>query len=507
MKSPIAFLVLASTVCLPHFAFAQAEEPAADTAPTEVAPPEAAKGTQTSAEPEPAAEAPEPASEAPEPLAKPEPAGKREPSTESERVGEAEAPPENSFQFYAMVVPFVEYVDIGGATSPDTMEADDHMIGNAYSGIEGQPRMRMTAGTSHFGFRGGLTLAPQLKVIAQFETALAVDGNPNPWAADIPNRDTYAGFSGDVWGTLVAGLLDTPYKWSTLTTINPIRAGYVADFLPIMHTPGFGATALNATQGPQSNQQSNAAFFRREGNSIQYWSPKVLTDLTGLTLRLGYVMNENRASGQEALSPSTNPYIVSGAASFDMWGLRLRYAFELHNDFFGIGASGVPTGPTFEIPKSKDTGHAGLVQYTLAISPDIKTRVAGVYEILSYKDDTDIVGQVDEYSRPAYYGILHQQLHAHHVWGAYGQAGAGECHRVGETCSTGGLGATLIEAGYMYAVSPNFNVHVIGYRLANNRAANYVTSPALPRTALAPGADTTGVGVGFYYAFDADLLN
>lgn len=176
----------------------------------------------------------------------------------------------------------------------------------------------MTAGTSHFGFRGSYAIDPEFKVIAQFETALAIDGNPNPWAADVPNRNTYAGLSGDTWGAVVFGILDTPCKWMPLTTLNPIKAGYVADYMPVIGTPGFGATAVNATQGPQSNQQSNAAFHRRESNSIQYWSPKPLADLTGLTVHLAYMTNEYRASGQEGLSPSTNPYLVSGAVAWEM---------------------------------------------------------------------------------------------------------------------------------------------------------------------------------------------
>jgi hypothetical protein len=46
----------------------------------------------------------------------------------------------------------------------------------------------------------------------------------------------------------------------------------------------------------------------------------------------------------------------------------------------------------------------------------------------------------------------------------------------------------------------------MGYRLINERSALYVTAPALPREGLSPGVDTTAVGLGFYYAFGANLL-
>ena len=46
----------------------------------------------------------------------------------------------------------------------------------------------------------------------------------------------------------------------------------------------------------------------------------------------------------------------------------------------------------------------------------------------------------------------------------------------------------------------------MGYRLTNERSGLYVTTPALPREGISPGLNTTGVGLGFNWAFSADLL-
>ena len=58
----------------------------------------------------------------------------------------------------------------------------------------------------------------------------------------------------------------------------------------------------------------------------------------------------------------------------------------------------------------------------------------------------------------------------------------------------------------MYEFTDKIQAFLMGYRLINDRSGLYVTAPALPREGLSPGLDTTGVGVGLYYAFGADLL-
>jgi hypothetical protein len=416
------------------------------------------------------------------------------------------APKIATVELYANLMPFVEYVRAAGPTPANFAESPDH-IGIAvanYNGVAPAPRVRMLSGTSHFGVRGSLALVEQLRIVGQIETAIPLDGDPNPWESDIPNRNSFLGLTGD-WGTLAFGRLDTPYKWSTLTTVNPIKGGYVADYTPVIGTPGFLATAINSVpRWVAGNAVSNTAFDRREANSIQYWSPI----LWGFYARFSYTTNEHRPN-DDAESVRSNPYIVSMAAGFDFQGLRLRYAWENHHDYFGLGyiynlLSGAPDPET---RTANDYGNKGVAQYTLSITPHVKTRVAGIFEYLKYTAEATIPGDINRYERPAFYALVEQTLWKHHVWGAYGRAYSGKCGRVGgASCSTAHVGAQWVMGGYMFQFTENVQAYLMGYRLINERSALYVTTPALQREGLSPGVDTTGMGLGFYYAFGADLL-
>src|SRR5438105_92446 len=87
--------------------------------------------------------------------------------------------------------------------------------------------------------------------------ATAGDGNgPNTWAS----RNSHIGFTGG-WGTLIWGIWDTPWKWATLVTINPIKGSFAPDYTAILSTPGFGVPAVNTTSLLQGGV-TNAAFYR-----------------------------------------------------------------------------------------------------------------------------------------------------------------------------------------------------------------------------------------------------
>jgi predicted porin len=534
MKSTLALLALVSTVALGRSAMAQGTDP--PKAP-EAAAPEAAAAPGPEATPEPETE-----ETAPPP--------KTVPAPEPPKVPEPVKPPEGkkggpSVELYALAMPFAEYVNVSGPTPRDYDPDGDGLpgppghIGTSqvnYTGIDAPARLRMTAGTSHFGIRGGMPLHPEFKVIAQLETAFPLDGNPNPWEAAVPNRNSFLGITGETWGTVVFGLLDSPYKWLALTTVNPIKAGYVADYQSLIGTPGFVVTGINSAQSFTGSGPSSTAFDRRDPNSVQYWSPTVV----GLYARASYSFNENRQSAESGAmvtpenpeglySTETSPYIISVAAGFDldkvvkdcgMCGLRLRYAWENHHDYFGLSYLSLQEAPSVDVRSADDTGNRGIAQYTAKYGGDFATRIVGIYEHLKYelkdihRDDIDVVaGQVNMYERTAYYVLLEQTLYKHHIWGAYGKASPGSCTRNLNAdnsvapCSTDYLGAEYLMGGYMYAFSEKLHAFVMAYRLANERSALYVTTPALAREGLAPGYDQFGVGIGFYYAFSAELLH
>jgi hypothetical protein len=414
--------------------------------------------------------------------------------------------PKVTAEFYGTLLPFTEYVNSSGATRVGYAGKASQVPAAAYTGVNDPGRLRMTAGTSGVGFKGSLEIVENLKLIWQVENAVPIDGNgpPNTFAS----RNSHVGFTGD-WGTIFFGIWDTPWK-QALLPVSPIAGGYVADYSPIISTPGFGVGALNTAQGWAPASGSNAAFYRREVNSIQYWSPT----LAGFSARLSFTINEGRNTGN-AFTPRTNPYLVSGNVGWDGAGLKVRYAYEMHHDFFGMAQlggtpwqtaapmAGAPT-PT-PVKTSTDQGHQLTAIYTLKASPVLQTRFAASGEFLQYKQDDTNAGAIEQFARPAFYGLVEQAFGPHHVWGAYGMALEGSCKREGgAACSTSGLGAMFATLGYLFAFNERSNIHVIGYRVFNDVSARYVTFPAL--SPMAPGADTMGVGIGFIHAFKVGLL-
>jgi porin-like protein len=398
--------------------------------------------------------------------------------------------------FYGTLLPALEYVGTSGATDAGTASNANQVA--AYSGRNEPYRFRMTAGTSNIGFNGSVGVVPDwLTLVWQIESGAQVDGEAV--ANTIASRNSRVGVSG-AWGTLFFGVWDTPYKWATLPIVNPIPAGYVADYNTIMNTPGFGVGALNTGLG-RVNTSSDAAFYRRESDSVQYWSP----NLWGFSARVAYVIDEGRTSATDTTA-AIEPQIFSGSLSYDHGALKLRYAAELHKDYFGLAFLGGTPGATPSNSSSLDYGQTAAAAYTFEYS-DFSTRLVGIFDYLFYSTDDTVVGGVDEYQRPAAYALIDQGIFDHHVWLAYGKAWAGSCSLVGdEDCSTGDLGAQFFSLGYVYHVTDRIDAFAFYYRLVNERSASYTPFPPAPPVPAA-GADVQSVGLGILYRFNVSLVD
>jgi len=397
-------------------------------------------------------------------------------------------------EIYGTLAPFVEYGSTFGASRPGTVGATQV---TAYSGLRAPPRGVVDVGTSNLGFRGGLELTDAVAVLWQVESGVQLDGTQV--ANTIASRNTQAGLTGP-WGTVFVGSWDTPFKWAALSTVNPMRAGYISDYNTLLSGPGFGISTV-VTQPGRVNAAADASFERRQGNSLQYWSPAY----NGLSARLAYSTDEGRTPST-AMAPSIRPSIFSGSLAFDRGPLKLRYAFEAHFDYFGLSQQGGSMAPTNTNRSSTDLGHRIVASYT-HLEKGFDTRVTGVFEYLSYKnDDTTSATAVNKHARAAYYGVLDQTLLGkHHIWGTFGQALDGSCSVVGgTTCSTDGLGATLGSLGYFYRFSKDTDVYAVGYRLINKASASYSTFPPLGGPA-APGADVQAFGIGMVHQFSATI--
>lgn len=427
-------------------------------------------------------------------------------------------------EFYGTLLPFFENVGTTGATNPIGFATQTDLLSTgAHTGINHQRRWRMTSGTSNLGFRGTFPIAgDDFGLIWQVESPAPIDGEgPSNWAA----RNSHVGFTG-FWGSLVYGNWDTPMRWVSVTSVNPIRGGYTGDLTAIIGTPGHSFPAWNADQLYRAAYQipvNPVGFFRHEANSVQYWSPTI----AGFSLRLMYAANEHRTAGTPGTEQPLNPYVVSGSVGFDWEWLRIRYSAELHKDLFGtaiVGGAGPALDPlpdgSLQGRSSTDVGHLGLISITLNRETDYETRLVGVGDYLSYHTDLapGALGIVNEFSRPAFYVLAQQSFGHHDIWLSYGQAMEGKCaYSGGQACATIGLGAQYPSAGYMYSFTDSASIYGLAYYVINDVSARYTpfpmlesrrnSTPGLPNIAeTSAGSDTFGVGIGFVYNFNVKLL-
>ncbi|APV50778.1 hypothetical protein BWI17_14440 [Betaproteobacteria bacterium GR16-43] len=386
---------------------------------------------------------------------------------------------------YGLVFQFAENTKTSGATSPAPAAGERPSMRNAYTGVNDPSRNRISAGTSNLGFRGSEDLGGDVKLVFQLESGFSVDGSPGPgWSG----RNSNVGLS-SAWGTLSLGQWDTPYKTVALP-VNPIRVGYQADYTPIMGNPGFG-TPATTTQQTRAGTPPDAAFDRRNGNVVQYWSPTV----AGFSGRIQYSADEGRTASS-ATAPAIQPVIWSGNLQYDVGGLSLRYAYEQHEDYFGMSQLGGGAGATLLNPSSKDQGNKLVAIWRIG-----SFRLAGILEELKYHNDDSTAGNVNDYKRKAYYALGEYYFGKASVWAAYGKAEDGTCSRVGgASCSTVDLGADYISAGLVYNFSKRTQVIATYYKVDNKKSGTYTVQPPVGGP-IAAGADTMAFGVGIAHFF------
>jgi predicted porin len=397
---------------------------------------------------------------------------------------------------YGTLLPLVDVAAIQGPTAAGLTPATGgatQVSASAYSGLEARARARVGFGTSNFGFKAATDLlGDDLRVFVQLETQINPDGDPNPpsvWA----NRNSALGLEGK-FGRVMVGNWDTPYKFPILTA-GAIR-GLNSFDNALIASPGFNVPGTT-TQSTRVAGKADAAFNRRQGNSIQYWTPEV----AGFSARLMYSVDESTTS---IAGLTLRPAVYSGLVSYVNGPLTVRYAYERHQDYFGLsqlGGTAYPTAGTGGVPVgatgSTDQGHLLFVQFTLPT----RTTVSGMGEWLSYANDGEAAG-VHSFSRGAYYVLVQQRIDQHQLFASFGQAAAGSCEtQDGSFCSTNGLGARQLTAGYTYSIGRSFDVFAAYYQMDNSRSAQYALVGG-PGTVPA-GGTTRGFGVGMLYTFSA----
>ena len=401
-------------------------------------------------------------------------------------------------QIYGTLNVDVESVDAHGATAAGALPPG--ALGNAPTGIDVPRRTRVTSNSSNLGVRGRESLGSGLAVFFQVESAVNVDGG----GSNIASRNTAAGVDGP-WGSFRLGQWDTPYK-SLSGAVDPMYFTGITYTGAIIGTPGFGvgpttaSTPATSGDGKSFAAGSNASFERRQGNSVQYWLPT----LAGVTAKLGYSVNEAKTSSSASLT-QVDPRIYDASVEYGRGPLYLAYAYEQHDDYFGLDAL-VPSSQAAPVAagagasaSSRDRGHKLIARVKWS-----GTTLGLLAERLAYekRQGNAAPGAFSRYERDAFALTLLQKVGAAGaVRGLVGKASKGRCERFdGSACDTNGLGARQVSLGYSYTFSPRTDVYAFYTRVANDSRATYQFANSAGIGAAA-GSTSVGYLLGMRHTF------
>ena len=319
--------------------------------------------------------------------------------------------------------------------------------------VGGAGRMaRLSNYRSVLGFRGEEDLGGGLKALWQIEGGITLDTG----GGAIANRDTRLGLAGP-WGTAFAGVWTLPYTAAT-SSFDP--------FYPT--TAGYMALMGNGSAPNTNNVQDTSSFDRRQGNQVQYWSPK----LAGFSARLAYGVNEETVAATGA-----KPWLASASLTYEAGPLLLTAAHERHAEY--------------QTADSTDT--ATKVGAAATWGP---ARLAAVFERLKYGTASGAL------ERDAWYVSGTYRVGAGVFKAGYARAGDGKgpsTETVGFFRSGAQTGSSQLTVGYEHELSKRTSVQAYYSRIRNEAQAIY--DFAINEIGVAPGQRPRVVALGLRHAF------
>ena len=385
-------------------------------------------------------------------------------------------------EVYGRLYPEFSVMNSSGATDPSATIANGQLSNlstAAASGLNLKSRNSVDASNSRIGFRGKEDLGGGMKTVWQIEQKATIDtGNSGAFA----NRDSFVGLEDKGFGTIRLGNMTTVYKGNR----EPIR------FFGIESGNFVSANGVISST-PWGNKN---AFHVRQPNSLRYDSPVV----SGVEVGLQYAPDEIRKISPG--SASLNAYLVSMGVKYESGPLYLTLSHEIHNDFFGGSAGGLPAAVANDTTgasdnHSRDTATRAVVAYTLGPS-----RFAASYSPIQYTESgTRAAGKFDTYKNKTWEIVWEQTWFGPFKTEAfYASAPAGTCTLTGGvSCSTTGLEGKMIAVGGEYAFSKRTALFALYAKLINGNSAVFNNTANVGSVAL--GSDIVNVAVGIKQDF------
>jgi predicted porin len=374
---------------------------------------------------------------------------------------------------------------------------------SAATSPELDPRNRVSSNSSNIGFRGTEDLGNGLKAIFQCESSTRVDNGGDGFCT----RNTHVGLSGN-WGTVFYGQWDTPFKVIG-TRVDAFYATGIGDGEAFYGTPGFGVANATLSGTPGSfgtattlGAGANASFERRQGDSVQYWSP----NWAGFSLRVGYSANEGKSSDPPGSAPGVtgtgtvevDPDTWSVSATYNPGPLLLAAGYERHSDWFGLRSmttNSAVVGATND--SSTDDGIRLTAGYRFG-----NTTLNVLWERLEYENDGGAATNVEKYERDVWYVSLLHKFGAWTLRAFYANADEGECDLVGGgDCNADDTGADGWAIGASYSLSKRTDLYGYFVRIDNDDLQSYTFGVNGLRPGTAVGFENNGVALGIRHAF------
>jgi predicted porin len=263
-------------------------------------------------------------------------------------------------------------------------------------------------------------------------------------------RDSYLLINNKMLGELQMGQMDTIYKefGDRVRLLGTSSGNFTSTSNVISQTTWrSGSTATSASStGVQS-------FNTRINGQLRWVSP----NWAGVEVGVSYRPDPNRTAAQ-------NQSLTSIGARWSNATYYVAVTQETHNDYHGISgtnAAGIYSGTAVT---SKDTATKLSLGYTAQWG-----RLGMDFSKLDYNEDATAAGKVTNYNNTNWQITGEYKVTpAITIGGNYGVSGAGSCTLTTGTCSTDGLGGTMVSLGGRYDFDKNYGVFALAGRSTNN---------------------------------------
>ena len=375
-----------------------------------------------------------------------------------------------------------------GSTQPgdgvSTLVSASGILGGAAVQDHGQ-RNAIDSQNSYLGFRGERSLGGGLKGIWQIEQSVELDTGTGTFSS----RNSFAGLSHNVAGTVKLGKMDTIYKeYGDTFGMFGISSGNLVSASNVLSNIGIG-------------NGSASRFHERLNNTIQYQT----AEFGGVQAGVQYMPDEGRGNPGVIINRNAWSYGVK----YDSQVFYASVHQEIHNDAFG--ASSNLFGANTAIANGTFSGTGSFTPTATAHSRDQATRFSGELRFAGQRLVVDIArlhysetgqsgtGKFQEYKKANWAVGYESNIGPWGLATQYVRAGSGNCQITGGLdCSTTGLEAWLWTFGARYRFDRQTFVYLIGAKLGNGASArmdNWAGSD--PNR----GEDIKQAAVGISYSF------